>query len=74
MVWWAMGSGGVIGVLVAFILFGLGSGDGFNRLTALWFGAIGALMGALHWYFAIRPRRRWRLSLLHDEELIRAME
>jgi hypothetical protein len=31
-------------------------------------------MGALHWNFAIRPRRRWRLSLLRDEEAIRAME
>jgi hypothetical protein len=34
-VWWAMGSGGAIGVLVAFILLGLGSDEDFNRLTAL---------------------------------------
>ena len=48
--------------------------DYFNRLTASWFGATGALMGALHWYFAIRPRRQRRLSLLQDAEMIRAME
>ena len=74
MIWWATGSGSAIGVLVAFLLFGLGSAEDFKRFTVLWFGTTGALMGALHWYFAIRPRRHWRLSLLHDEELIRAME
>jgi hypothetical protein len=31
-------------------------------------------MGLLHWVIAIRPQRRWRLSLLRDDEAIRAME
>ena len=72
-VWWAIMGGGIIGLLVAFIMTGL-----FDRAPdfrfALWFSATGALMGWLHWVIAIRPRRRWRLWLRRDLEAIRAME
>jgi hypothetical protein len=34
----------------------------------------GVLMGLLHWVIAIRPQRRWRLTLLRDAESIQAME
>ena len=72
-VWWAISSGGIIGVLVLLIL-----SNPFDRtpdfLVVLWFAATGALMGLLHWRIAIRPRRRWRLRLLLDQEAIRAME
>jgi hypothetical protein len=73
-VWWAMFCGGVIGLLTAAILASLFNTRGVDGKLALWFCSTGALMGALHWYIAIRPRRRWRLSLLRDDEAIRAME
>jgi hypothetical protein len=72
-VWWAMTTGGLIGLLVIIILNGL-AGSTLDPLVALWFAATGALMGLLHWLIAIRPRRRWRLWLQHDQEAIRAME
>ena len=72
--WWAVGSGGLIGLVVAVIIFDLLADGRLDGKLALWFGATGTLMGGLHWYIAVRPRRRWRLSLLHDEALIRAME
>jgi hypothetical protein len=73
-VWWAMSCGGAIGLVTAAIfaiIFNLGRLPGE---LVLWFSSTGALMGALHWCIAIRPRRRWRLSLLRDDEAIRAME
>jgi hypothetical protein len=73
-IWWAMFCGGVIGLLTAAILASLFTTRGVDGKLALWFTSTGALMGALHWYIAIRPRRRWRLSLLRDDEAIRAME
>jgi hypothetical protein len=72
--WWAMGSGGMIGLVVAVVIFGLVADGRLDGKLALWFGATGVFMGALHWRIAVRPRRRWRLSLLRDEEAIRAME
>lgn len=72
--WWAMFCGGVIGLLTAAILASLFTTRGVDGKLALWFCSTGALMGALHWYIAIRPRRRWRLSLLRDDEAMRAME
>jgi hypothetical protein len=32
------------------------------------------LMGALHWWIAIRPRRRWRLFQERERAALRAME
>lgn len=72
-VWWAMASGGVIGFLGAMIMNGLIPGLA-EAPVALWLSATGTLMGLLHWAIAIRPRRRWRLSLWRDEEAIRAMK
>jgi hypothetical protein len=73
-VWWAIFCGGVIGLLTAAILASLFTTRGVDGTLALWFSSTGALMGALHWYIAVRPRRRWRLSLLRDDQAIRAME
>jgi hypothetical protein len=68
-------SGGTIGCLVAIILVALASGGGrLDGIFLLWFSATGTMMGLLHWVIAIRPQRRWRLSLLRDQEAIRAME
>jgi len=72
-VWWAMTSGAIVGLLVALIMSNL-TDSTLHPTFALWFSATGALMGWLHWLIAIRPRRRWRLWLLHDQEAIRAME
>lgn len=72
-VWWAIASGNIIGLIVAFIMAGLIDSPP-NLRFELWFSATGSLMGWLHWLIAIRPRRRWRLSLQHDQEAIRAME
>jgi hypothetical protein len=71
-VWWAIASGGIIGLLVAFIING--SVGEPNLRFAPWFAATGGLMGLLHWLIAIRPRRRWRLRLLLNQVAIRAME
>src|SRR5688572_21799028 len=67
-------SGGTIGFLVAIIFVAGFSGSRLDALFVLWFSATGTMMGLLHWVIAIRPQRRWRLSLLRDDEAIRAME
>ena len=67
-------SGGTIGFLVAMIFVASFSGDRLDAVFVLWFSATGTMMGLLHWVIAIRPQRRWRLSLLRDDEAIRAME
>jgi hypothetical protein len=69
----AASSGGTIGFLVALLFMGF-SGGWVEGVFLLWFSATGTLMGLLHWVIAIRPHRRWRFSLLRDEEAIRAME
>lgn len=66
-------SGGTIGFLVALLFMGF-SGGWVDGIFLLWFSATGTLMGLLHWLIAVRPHRRWRLALAHDEETIRAME
>lgn len=78
-IWVSALSGGIIGVVTfaaLVFLFG-GAAEHIMRdspaLPAL-FAATGACMGLLHWAIAIRPRRRWRLHLMRDEEAIRAME
>ena len=73
-VWWAMFTGGVIGLLTAAILVGLFTIRQVDGGLALWFFSTGALMGALHWFIAIRPRRRWRHRMMRDAESIKAME
>ena len=67
-------SGGTIGFLVAIIFVAILSGGRLDAVFVLWFSTTGAMMGLLHWVIAIRPQRRWRLSLLRDDEAIRAME
>ena len=67
-------SGGTIGFLVAFVIVAIISGGRIDGIFLLWFSATGTMMGLLHWVIAIRPRRRWRLALVRDEEAIRAME
>jgi hypothetical protein len=67
-------SGGTIGCLVAIIFVASFSGGRLDAVFVLWFSATGTMMGLLHWVIAIRPQRRWRLSLWRDDEAIRAME
>ena len=67
-------SGGTIGFLVAIVIVAIASGGRIDGIFLLWFSATGTMMGLLHWVIAIRPRRRWRLALVRDEEAIRAME
>ena len=67
--WLSTVSGALIAMLVAVLMGSLG----VETMGAA-FVFTGILMGLLHWAIAIRPRRRWRLSLLRDEEAIRAME
>jgi hypothetical protein len=67
--WLSAVSGALIAMLVAVVMGGLGV-----ETMGTAFVLTGILMGLLHWAIAIRPRRRWRLSLLRDEEAIRAME
>jgi len=71
---WAASCGGAVGLLTAAIFAIIFAIGGLPGELALWFSATGALMGALHWCIAVRPRRRWRLSLVRDAEAIRAME
>ena len=67
--WLSAVSGALIAMLVAVVMSAMGVGT-----MGVAFVLTGILMGLLHWVIAIRPRRRWRLSLLRDEEAIRAME
>lgn len=67
--WLSAASGALIGTLAAFIF---GAID--KTTVSVVFVLTGMLMGVLHWVIAIRPQRRWRLTLLLDEESIQAME
>lgn len=67
--WLSAVSGALIAMLVAVLM----GASGVETMGVV-FVLTGMLMGLLHWLIAIRPRRRWRLALLSDEEAIRAME
>lgn len=83
----AIGSGLSLGFLVGVTLptmvflldegFGNDTGQGFLEFAAsagLPFLMAGGLMGALHWWIAIRPRRRWRLFQERERAALLAME
>ena len=83
----AVGSGLVLGFLVGVMLptivfllnegFGDDIGQGFLEFAAsvgLPLLIAGGLMGALHWWIAIRPRRRWRLFQERERAALLAME
>jgi hypothetical protein len=83
----AIGSGLSLGFLVGVTLptivvlldqgFGDGTGLGFLEFAAsvgLPLLIAGGLMGALHWWIAIRPRRRWRLFQERERTALLAME
>ncbi|WP_162916633.1 hypothetical protein [Dongia deserti] len=85
--WLAIASGGslgfVIGGALATLVLAMNDGTLFwesNRILgvalsfSLPFTTAGALMGALHWRIAIRPRRAWRLFQERERATLRAME
>ena len=83
----AIGSGLSLGLLVGVTLptivvlldegFSDDTGQGLLEFAAsagLPFLVAGGLMGALHWWIAIRPRRRWRLFQERERAALLAME
>jgi hypothetical protein len=83
----AVGSGLVLGFLVGVMLptivvllnegFGDDTAPGFLEFAVsvgLPLLIAGGLMGALHWWIAIRPRRRWRLFQERERAALLAME
>ena len=83
----AVGSGLVLGFLVGVMLptivfllnegFGDDTAPGFLEFAAsvgLPLLIAGGLMGALHWWIAIRPRRRWRVFQERERAALLAME